>query len=88
MKCRPLTRLRVGPNAPAVAFYDLLADGQANASAWVRLSAVQPLKNDKDAFGKLWVDADTVVANGDVPVFAHLLGRDVDTRRVLATKCP
>src|SRR5579884_798506 len=52
---------RFHPDAPAVSFDHLLADGQPDPRAGVLLSAVQSLEDQEDAVGVLRVDADAVV---------------------------
>src|SRR5208283_1042016 len=85
-KSRALARLRFDPNAPAVAFDDLFADGQPNAGAGILLAGVQALENLENPLGILRLDADAVVAHGKEPAAGLLLDTDVDFRRALAAE--
>jgi hypothetical protein len=46
-----------------VAFYDFLANCQANPRAWILLPGVQSLEDQENAVRKLRIDADPVVPN-------------------------
>src|SRR5579871_5077084 len=79
---RTLARLRFHPDAAAVLFDHLLADGQPQPVAGILLAGVQPAEDDKDAFRVLRRDSDTVVAHGKHPLVGFLAGRDIDLRRL------
>src|SRR2546430_1702399 len=60
-----LARLRLDPDAAAVALDDLLADREPDPRARVLVLPVQPLENDEDPLEVLRVDADAVVPHAD-----------------------
>jgi len=72
----PLGRLRIDPDAAAVPFHDLLAEGQADAGAGVLFPTVQALEDDENSLRILGVDANAVVAHGEGPGRAVGLGAD------------
>src|SRR5581483_4786870 len=72
---------RLDPDAAAVTFDHLPADGQADARARVFRAGVQALEDEEDPLGVLRRDADAVVADGEHP-FPPPAGRpDVHVRR-------
>src|SRR6476660_5713182 len=83
---RRLARLGVEPEPTPVVLHDLLAHRQADAGATVGIPAVQALEDHEDLVLVLLVDADAVVAAGELPdvrVPGRTSGRDVHPRRVL-----
>ena len=63
-----LAGLRRNPYAPAMSFYDLLADGQAYPRPRVLIPVVQSPEYGEDALGVLLVDPDSVVADREYPL--------------------
>ena len=79
MERRALPRFRFHPDASAVAVHDSLANGQTDARARILLAAVQTLEDEEDAFLVFGVDADAVVAHGEVPEVFLAADVDVDS---------
>src|SRR3954464_14091401 len=80
MKGRSEARRALRPDASAVAFYNPLADGQAQTGARVFLR-MQALEEPENAIGIAWFKTDAVIPHGDSPVSALQLGRDTNLRR-------
>ena len=76
--------LRIDQELPPVTLDDLLADGQPNAGPWVFVPRVQALKDEKDALGVFRVNADPIIAHGELPALPLPLHGDMDARRALA----
>jgi len=83
IKRTALAWARLHPDAPAVLLNNLFADGEANARTGILAAGMQTLKDLKKPPGLGRVDADAVIAHGKPPVMILLLGRDVNTRRLL-----
>src|SRR2546427_11318221 len=77
VKCRALPRCGLNPDAAFVPLDDLLADGQAEASAGVFLLRVQTLEDDKNPVKVLRVNADAVVPDRELPRTAIALCAEV-----------
>jgi hypothetical protein len=57
---------------------DFLANGQPHPGTRVFIPGVQPLEDDKDALGKLLIQADTVVRDREQPLVFLPLHANVD----------
>ena len=66
-----------------MAFYDLAADGQADAGTGVILAGMEPLKHLKNTFKVLWLDADPVILDGKDPIVPTQPGADLNLRLAL-----
>src|SRR5579872_7015419 len=64
-----------------VPFYDFLAHGQSDAGTGVFCAGVQPLKEHKNAFNVLRLDANPVVAYAERPVIVGRTRRHLHDRR-------
>ena len=82
IKSASLARRRIHPDPTAVAFHNLLAEGQANAGAGIFRPAVQPLKNNKNVLLVFRSDADAIVLDAQQPVCFLGSGRDVNPGRL------
>src|SRR5690348_13231646 len=78
---RPRSRLRLYPDAPAVAVRDPAADRQPDAGAVVVLATVQAAEHLAGSLGVALLDADAVVAHHDVPVAGLVDALDVHLGR-------
>lgn len=73
------TGLRFDPDAAAVPFHDLPANGESDSRSRVLLPAVEALEDLEDSVPVPLFDADAVVLNGDHPMApVGLFGRQVD----------
>src|SRR3569833_498399 len=81
-KRRAAPSFGVHPDGATMALHDLLADSETDPSPWIFVACVESLKQNEDALGVLGLDANAVVAHGELPQRAVSLGRDVDTRHL------
>ena len=81
MKAAALSAHRLEPQFTAVSFNNFFDNSQPNSAARILLFGVQALKNNKNAFKVIGVNADTVVFDADLPHFAVRLGRNVNLGR-------
>src|SRR5438876_10579894 len=79
----PLSWAALRPDAPAMAFDNLLANRQANTRAGVLPAGVQALKDAKDTLGILRVEANAVILHREPPGVALRLDSDMHLRRTL-----
>src|SRR5687767_3252500 len=83
---RPLLDGRVEPDVAAVELDDLLAQGQADAGAGIRLLGVEPLEDHEDPVGVRRFDPDPVVGDPERPLPVGLFGADLDPGRGIAAE--
>src|SRR5258706_2354810 len=79
-------RFGFDPDAAAVAVHHLLADRQADAGARVLALVVQALEHHEDALEVLHLDADAVVAHGDLELAFFFKTGNFDPRLRLAAE--
>jgi len=65
---------------------NFLADGESHACPWILATAVQPLKDDEDAFRVRGINADTIVPNGEEPFACTWFSRDMNAGRLIASE--
>ena len=90
MECRALARLRLGPDAAAVAVDDPLHDRQAHPRALVILGPVQPLEHAEELMGIPHVEPHAVVPDEIGPLgrrIAVVPAADLDPRHLLRDGC-
>ena len=66
-KTAALPWLRLGPDLPAVAFKDALANGQANSRSWQFVCGIESLEHQEDAFLELRIKTDAIVTHRELP---------------------
>src|ERR1035437_3334664 len=78
MKCRTFPKFRIHPYSATMAFYDPLADRQADTGALKLFSAVQPLEYQEDALEILSLDTYSIVTDSNMPQISFISGRYTD----------
>ena len=86
-----IPRLSLDPDVSAVVLHDFLADGQANAHAFVFPATVQALEDAENPLAILGVDSNSVVLNRHhpfrpAPVTATIFHPNVDARRFFSSE--
>src|SRR5512132_1609815 len=81
-----LARLGFYPYASTMALHNFLADGQTDAGSGIFVPRVEPLKNDEDPIGILWIDPDAMITHGKYPFACRALRGDMNARRLFATE--
>ena len=87
MEGGPCAWRRVQPDAPTVAFNDLLTDRQPDARAVPVFTRVQALKEHKYPFVILRLDTQAVVLNLEPPFRSRTLNADMDLRCHAVATC-
>ena len=67
------------PDPAAVALDHALADGETDAGTG-DLFSMQAFEGDKDLIMKLRFDADAIISEGELEIFAHRPDRNMDLR--------
>src|SRR5258707_2457803 len=80
VKRRPISGLRLHPDAAAVSLDDTLGDDQAHARPGILSGRVKPFEYLEDPRGVLRLDADAVIAHREHPGAPALVGPDVNHR--------
>src|SRR5258706_14542475 len=84
MKRRSLLFFGLHPNASAVALDDFLADGKADSRSWIFIADVQALEDDKNAVEILFGNANSIIADREMPAAWFLLRSNADFQRPVA----
>src|SRR5580704_12300828 len=80
-KTRPLSYCALCHNQPAVAISNFAADGEADPGALVFLPGMEPLEDDKNLLGELFVEPDPVI--DDMNLADQFAGRGAGDEPIL-----